>query len=125
MRIKRPPNAPEDSNVFDYFINMDNVFLVQALKAQPKRTQELKERFKFGMTLISLALIRFDLEAKKRDEQKANSDEDEGKTKQPDIHESIADVTGALAPFLLPLVDSLSEITGVSEPLSAVAGEAA
>jgi hypothetical protein len=122
MRIKRPPNVPEDSNVFDYFINMDNVFLVQALKAQPKRTLELKERFKFGMTLISLALIRFDLEAKKRDEQK---DEDEGKSKQPDIHESVADVTGALAPFLLPLVDSLSEITGVSEPLSAVAGEAA
>src|SRR5262249_263610 len=105
--------------------NMDNVFLVQALKTLPKRAQELKERFKFGMTLISLALIRFDLEAKKREEQKPDSDEDEEKSKRPDIHESVADVTSALAPFLLPLVDSLSEIIGISEPLSAVAGEAA
>ena len=70
MRIKRPPTVPEDSNVFDYFINMDNVFLVQAMKTQPKRAQDLKERFKFGMTLISLALIRFDLEAKKREGEK-------------------------------------------------------
>ncbi len=125
MRVKRPPNAPEDSNVFDYFINMDNVFLVQAMKAQPKRAQDLKERFKFGMTLISLALIRFDLEAKKREEHKPAGEDEDGKSKRPDIHETIADVTSALSPFLLPLVDSLSEITGVAEPLSAVAGEAA
>jgi hypothetical protein len=125
MRVKRPPDAPEDSNVFDYFINMDNVFLVQAMKTQPKRAADLKERFKFGMTLISLALIRFDLEAKKREAHKPETEEDDGKSKRPDIHETIADVTSALAPFLLPLVDSLSEITGIAEPLSAIAGEAA
>jgi hypothetical protein len=124
MRIKRPPNAPEDSNVFDYFINMDNVFVVQAMKVQPKRAADLKERFKFGMTLIALALIRFDLEAKKREGQKSESDEEEKQNRQ-DIHEAVSDVTSALAPFLLPLVDSLSEITGVDEPLSPVAGEAA
>jgi hypothetical protein len=49
----------------------------------------------------------------------------DGKAKRPDIHESVADVTSAIAPFLLPLVDSLSQITGIVEPLSAVAGEAA
>lgn len=125
MRIKRPPGAPEDSHVYDYFINMDNVFLVQAMKTQPKRVAEHRERFKFGMTLIALALIRQDLEAKKRDGEKPESEEDDGKAKRPDIHESVADVTSAIAPFLLPLVDSLSQITGIAEPLSAVAGEAA
>ncbi len=125
MRVKRPPKAPEDSHVYDYFINMDNVFLVQALKAQPNRALDLKERFKFGMTIISLALIRFDLEAKKREGDKPEADDQEGKQKPQDIHETVADVTSALAPFLLPLVDSLSELTGVAEPLSAVAGEAA
>jgi hypothetical protein len=125
MRIKRPPGAPEDSHVYDYFINMDNVFLVQAMKTQPKRAAEHRERFKFGMTLIALALIRQDLEFKKRDGEKPDSEEDEGKAKRPDIHDSVADVTSAIAPFLLPLVDSLSQITGIAEPLSAVAGEAA
>jgi hypothetical protein len=37
----------------------------------------------------------------------------------------VAEVTSAIAPFLLPLVDSLSRITGTVEPLSAIAGEAA
>jgi len=125
MRIKRQPGAPEDSHVYDYFINMDNVFLVQATKTQPKRASEHRERFKFGMTLIALALIRQDVEAKKRDEQKPETEEDEGKAKPLDIHDSVADVTSAIAPFLLPLVESLSQITGTAESLSAVAGEAA
>jgi hypothetical protein len=125
MRIKRQPGVPEDSHVFDYFINMDNVFLVQAMKTQAKRADEHHERFKFGMTLIALALIRHDLEARKREKDDVESDDD-GKAKRPDIHETVAEVTSALAPFLLPLVDSLSEITGLlAEPLSAVAGEAA
>lgn len=123
MRIKRPPGVPDDSNVYDYFINMDNVFLVQAMKAQPKRAQEHRERFKFGMTLIALALIRQDLEMRKRE--KTESDEEDSKSKRPDVHENVAEVTTALAPFLLPLVDTLSEITGIVEPLSAIAGEAA
>jgi hypothetical protein len=126
MRIKRQPGAPEDSHVFDYFINMDNVFLVQAMKTQAKRANEHRERFKFGMTLISLALIRHDLEARKREGDQPESDDDEKKSKRPDIHDTVAEVTSALAPFLLPLVDSLSEITGImAEPLSAIAGEAA
>src|SRR5262249_20747736 len=126
MRIKRPPGAAEDSHVYDYFINMDNVFLVQALKAQPKRAAEHRERFKFGMTLITLALLRQELEAKKRDDQKAELEDDEQKAKRPDIHDTVAEVTSAIAPFLLPLVESLSQITGeMVEPLSAIAGEAA
>ena len=125
MRVKRPPGAPEDSAIFDYFINMDNVFLVQAIKIQPKRAQEHRERFKFGMAVISLALLRYDLEARKRDGEIEDREEDNGKSKRPAVHETIAEVTSALAPFLLPLVDSLSDITGIAEPLSSIAGEAA
>jgi hypothetical protein len=126
MTIKRQPGAPDDSHVYDYFINMDNVFLVQAMKAQSKRAGEHRERFKFGMTLITLALLRQDLEAKKRDEHTSDSEDDEQKAKRPDIHETVAEVTSAIAPFLLPLVESLSQITGeMVEPLSAIAGEAA
>ncbi len=76
------------------------------------------------MTLIALALIRQDLEAKKREGEKPEAEE-EGKEKRPDIHETVAEVTSAMAPFLLPLVDSLSQITGATEALSAIAGEAA
>jgi hypothetical protein len=123
MRIKRPPGAPEDSSVFDYIINMNNVFIDQAIKEKPRRIHEIRDRYKFGMTLITLAIIRHDLEARKRDVV-ADDDEDE-QPKRPDVADTVAEVTSALAPFLLPLVDSLSRITGKVEALSEIAGEAA
>jgi len=125
MRIKRQPGAPDDAQVYDYFINMDNVFLVQATKAQPKRAQEFRDRFKFGMTLIALALLRHDIEAKKREEESPGTEDEDEKPERQDVHDTVAEVTSAIAPFLLPLVDSLSQISGTLEPLSAAAGEAA
>lgn len=125
MCIKRQPGAPDDAHIYDYFINMDNVFLVQATKTQAKRAQEFRDRFRFGMTLISLALIRHDIEAKKREEELPGDEDEDDEPKRQDIHDKVAEVTSAIAPFLLPMVDSLSQITGTFEPLSAAAGEAA
>jgi hypothetical protein len=48
MRIKRPPGADEGSAVFDYFINMNNVFIDQAAKERPKRVREIRNRYKSG-----------------------------------------------------------------------------
>jgi hypothetical protein len=123
MRIKHQPGTDEGAAVFDYFINMNNVFIDQATKERPKRVREIRNRYKFGMTLLTLALVRHDLEARKR-EHPAEADEDE-KPQRQDVHDMVAEVTSAIAPFLLPLVDSLSQITGDYEPLSAIAGEAA
>lgn len=122
MRVKRPPGADENSAVFDYVINMNNVFIDQAVKEKPRKVHEIRDRYKFGMTLITLAVIRHDLEARKREQ--PSHDEDE-KQQRPDVRDMVAEVTSAIAPFLLPLVDSLSQITGMAEPLSAIAGEAA
>jgi len=123
MRIKRPPGVDENSSVFDYFINMNNVFVDQAAKEKPRKVREIRDRYKFGMTLLTLALIRHDLEARKR-EQPDEKDDDE-KSPRQDVHELVGEVTSAIAPFLLPLIDSLSRITGDYEHLSAIAGEAA
>ncbi len=122
MRIKRPPGASDDSAVFDYLINMNNVFIDQAIKEKPKRVQEIRDKYKFGMTMITLAVIRHDLEMRKRE---IETDDEDEKPKRPDVRATVAEVTSALAPFLLPLVDTLSRITGTVEHLSAIAGEAA
>jgi hypothetical protein len=123
MRVKRPPGADEGSAVFDYFINMNNVFVDQAAKEGPRRVRQIRDRYKFGMTLLTLALIRHDLDMRKR-EAAAERDDDERPPRQ-DVHEMVAEVTSAIAPFLLPLVDSLAHITSEYESLSAIAGEAA
>jgi hypothetical protein len=49
IRIKRPPGADEDSAVFDYVINMNNVFIDQAVKDKPRKVREIRDRYKFGM----------------------------------------------------------------------------
>lgn len=122
MRIKQQPGA-ENSAVFDYFINMNNVFIDQAVKEKPRKVGEIRDRYKFGMTLLTLALIRHDLEARKRE--RSTEAHDEEQPQRQDVHNTVAEVTSAIAPFLLPLIDSLSRITGDYEPLSAIAGEAA
>jgi hypothetical protein len=123
MRIKRPPGADEESAVFDYLINMNNVFIDQAIKEKPRRVHEMRDRYKFGMTLIALAVIRHDMEMRKR--KVVADDDDEDNAKRPDVRDMVTEVTSAISPFLLPLVDSLSRITEKLEHLSAVAGEAA
>ena len=122
MRIKRPPGAADNSAVFDYLINMNNVFIDQAIKEKPKRANEIRDKYKFGMTMITLAVIRHDLEMRKRE---VETEDDEEEPNRSDVRATVAEVTSALAPFLLPLVDMLSRITGTVEHLSAIAGEAA
>jgi hypothetical protein len=75
------------------------------------------------MTLITLALIRQDIEYRARVE----LDEDAGDEKRGsgDIRDTVTQVTTAIAPFLLPLVDTLSQITSDGEAVSSSAGEAA
>lgn len=120
MRIKRRPG--EEATLFDYFINMNNVFIDQAIKEKPKKVFEIRNRYKFGMTFITLALIRQEIEARKK--AKPGDDEDDDDAHEQ-ISDRVAEVTSAIAPFLLPLVDSLSRITKEEEFLSETAGEAA
>ncbi len=122
MTIKRPPGVTEGS-VFDYRINMDNIYVQTAIKGHHKRAGLLRNRYKFGMTMLSLALIRHDIELRKQTLEEAE-EEGNGRIKQ-DIRETVAEVTKAIAPFFLPLVDSLAELPEDMESLSASAGEAA
>ena len=108
MRVKRPPGADENSAVFDYFINMNNVFIDQAAKQRPKKAQEIQNRYKFGMTFITLALIRQDLQARTNE---PAVDPDEETTPPQDLRDRIDEVTTAIAPFtgsrentVLPLI---------------------
>ena len=126
MRVKRQPGVANEVVGFDYYINMSNVFIDKAVKERPRRAFEIRNRYKFGMTFITLALIRQDMEARKKALPRPD-DDDEAKQPQ-DLGERIDEVTSAIAPFLLPLVDSLSRITKESmerEPLSEIAGESA
>jgi hypothetical protein len=121
MRIKRSPDAKEGEDRYDYFINMDNVHLQTYLKAKPKDAGGMKIRFTVGMTLIALAILHQEQLRKKE------SNVADMPTDAIDVTDRVAQVTSAMAPFLLPMIESVSELDAIDdeEPLSASAGEAA
>lgn len=123
MRIKRSPEAKENEERYDYFINMDNVHLHTYLKAKPKDALGMKLRFNVGMTLVTLAMLHQEQLRKKNSG--ASEDMPDGTV---DVADRVAQVTSALAPFLLPMIDSVAELeedAAEEEALSESAGEAA
>jgi hypothetical protein len=122
MRIKRRPDAQENEDRYDYFLNMDNVHLQTYLKARPKDAGGMRLRFTVGMTLVALAILHQEQLRKK--DSRFSEDMPDGTV---DVADRVAQATSALAPFLLPMIDSVAELEAIEEEeaLSDTAGEAA
>jgi hypothetical protein len=120
LRVKRQPSADENEARYDYYLNMDNVHLQTYLKARPKEAPGMRLRYTVGMTLIGLSLLH--QEHLRRNDGRAE-DLPDGSV---DVADRVAQVSSALAPFLLPMIESVAELQAADdESLSASAGEAA
>lgn len=120
VRIKRHPEAREDEERYDFYVNMGNGYLVSMIKENPKKAREMRRRFAIGMTLLSLSLLH-------QEQMRAKTDKilEDFPDEKVDVSDRVAQTTSAIAPFLLPIVESLSDITEEEEALSDSAGEAA
>ncbi len=81
-------------NGYDYYINMDNIYLLTEIKGRFKTEPKiLKEQYKSGMILIGMSLLK-ELEEKEKES----------------IYEKISEVTKAISPVLLPMVATLGTL---------------
>lgn len=120
MVIKAAPDAPEGTIAYDYYVNMDNVYLQAAMKEQPKQTKNLRAQFKFGMSMIALAVVQQDLVSRPK------TTVEEGDRGPWEVSDQVKLFTSAMAPFLLPMVASLAKLPeDQPEALSFAAGEEA
>lgn len=91
-----------------YYINMDNVYLKAELKATKENLEIVKSRWKFGMVLVGMALLK--------DAQTSSTTEDSDRVSEDDDdvtpEEQVFKTTAAIAPVLLPLIEHLG---GLSE----------
>lgn len=95
-------DAGEDAG-YDFFINMDNVYLQMEIKGSTKIDPRILEaRFKYGMVLLGISLLDFE-ERKKKDESK----DTDGSTS---IYENILNFSKAISPTLLPMISSLGDL---------------
>jgi len=88
-------------NGYDFYINMDNVYLQTEMKGGIKIDPRLLgARFKYGMILIGLSLLQhFEIKDKKEESNEGES-----------VYDKIYSVTKAISPILLPMIASLGDL---------------
>lgn len=89
---------------FDFYINMENTSLLNELKNDTKTDEGvLKARYKFGMVLIGMSVLRY-VESKKDERFISDNKED------TDNSRTIYDLCEAISPMLLPMIHGLGDI---------------
>src|SRR3989344_1090040 len=86
---------------YNFFINMDNVYLQMEIKDNTKINPRILEaRFQYGMVLLGISVLDFDEKRKKIDKQPSQDDD-------ISIYEKISMFSSAISPTLLPMIASL------------------
>lgn len=85
---------------FDFFINMDNVYLLSEIKNNPGTDFSILEmQYKYSLVLIAISLIKFYRDKTKEENSSAES-----------IQEKIDYFTKAISPVIIPIISSLGEL---------------
>lgn len=107
----------KSQDVYEFKINMDNLFLKTELKSSRDDVDMTKARWVYGLVLIGLALLHDDVQSKKS-RPATEEDESEG------IETRIESLTQALAPVMLPMINSLGAMELEAALASTASGEA-
>ncbi len=119
-------NADSDgaADVYDFFVNVDNLYLKTEMKSSGQEPKVDEARFIYGMVLLGLALLHQDSGSKKALDEVLSSTF-EGQTNEISIEEKVEEFSKAVAPVLLPMIDYLGEIDLEEDQAAAwVGGEA-
>lgn len=103
-------SSDEKPAVYDFYVNMDNLYLRSEMKPSGADVELLRNRFIYGNVLLGLALLhQEELDKKTRRAKLAaeGNDEDDEAIPEVNIEDRIAQFTRAVAPVLLPMVESL------------------
>jgi len=87
----------------DFFINMDNIHLLTEKKSNTKLDSKLLDaRYKYGMVLLGIALLK--------DEEESNNKGELIDNGEDNVYNKIAYLTKAVSPILLPLISGLGDL---------------
>ena len=101
---------------------MNNLFLKSDLKTGGDEVEMIRARWKYGFVLIGLALLHDESPAKKV---RAEAEDTEGEEESGDPIESrVERFTRAIAPVLLPIINSLGALELEEAIASVASGEA-
>lgn len=120
LRVKSDINEDEKT-IYDFFINIDNIYLKAELKSSALDLDLMRARFKYGMVLLGLALLHDNEESKKRLIENGDIEEE---SKAINIEDKIEEFTKAVAPVLIPMISTLGELDLKESYVDVSSGEA-
>ncbi|HEX9987292.1 MAG TPA: hypothetical protein VGE45_02305 [Chloroflexia bacterium] len=111
---------------YDFYINSDNLYLKRELKANAQNPEIAKAQFEIGLVLTGLALIHDDaiLRKTRKELQEEEDSSDSAEIEGSSIERKVDHFTRALAPFLLPIIQSLGALSSDDLPAVDGSGEA-
>lgn len=102
-------NSDANSNLYTFYVNVDNVFLQTEVKTVKVPSELLKKRFVYGMALIGMALIR-DRLSTNTTPPKNDSDDGSDQNESQTIEDLVWQTSVAIAPALLPMIEKLGRL---------------
>lgn len=97
----------EDSKVrYTFYINADNTSLKTEMKYGKQDSRLLEAKFKYGNVLLGLALLHDDKKHKSDKDPHEKKDDDDGES----VEDRIRNLSRAVAPVLIPIIDQLSAL---------------
>ena len=104
------PEAKGESEIYDFFVNTDNIHLKGFLKEKTTLSgvgaKLVRAQFKYGLVLLGLALIRHDSQEGKASNGNSKERGDSGRN----VEDQVEEFSSAAAAVLLPAIHSLSEL---------------
>ncbi|MBA7703015.1 hypothetical protein ES703_111795 [subsurface metagenome] len=98
------------SALYSFWVNMDNIYFKTECKYSKEDPKILKARWKYGLTLLGMALIQADAKTEKT----ANSEETNGQAEEKEaltLKQRVFQTSAAVAPVLLPIIETLGSLT--------------
>ena len=127
LRIKNAGSSEEGEDdlssnaVYDFYINMDNVYLKSELKSAKTEPKLAQAQFKYGMVLLGLAMLQEDIE--NHHQQDYNEEESENGNGES-IEKNVEAFSRAVAPVVIPMINSLGSLNVEDDPVLDASGEA-
>jgi hypothetical protein len=130
LRIKHATTegeGDEETDVYDFFVNVDNVHLKAEMKISDTDDRVTEGRFTYGMVLIGLALLQQKVVEAKNSANAGDvmqEDGDEPKEGSNGAEALVCTITRAVAPVLLPMIEALGALDSEAVTALGSAGEA-
>lgn len=99
----RVTSAGEEAGqlIYDFSVNMDNIYLKNEQKSSKSDAKVLQARFEYSLVLLGLAMLH------DNNELAATTDQEDD---NEDIETKIEKISRAVAPILLPMIDTLGDL---------------